>query len=532
MNEKYISASGATNHTIAFCFNRSPGLYCDPSDSLNIVTCPTGDLIPCEDNRFCASVGRVPDCYQCEASFDLAEYCGRRGPGTHCAPWWSGSSGVWSCPSGKEIKCPWGSACQRINKELAICMLDPEEAIIDGGNRFCPPLTVTSTSACYTTSRSSTSTQMTATTVSTSTQSSLSTITSVISLSIVGTSTSTETSFVADPIISAFAIITNTYTSSTTNTLTSSLHSTSTVTLTSLETPSLACYGTELVTKLCLAPGTTEIITLCNQIVPQISCLSSGTNNIGQSYCLSYTSAFIPGTTTVTFTTTSTLITTTISSTTSTGTDSSTSTFIPCSNSFSIYGCLTDTICPNGECTEITVCDSYSLSLSQCFPTTTTSLNCSSSFSLYGCIVDTVCPNNTCTAITACESYSLSLSLCYNNQCDVSTSTTSCYSESTSLSPIGDQTIQICTATSNTFIDCCSTFISSATSTWTTVSDIITFTSSLTGTFWTNTCPLCPLSTSMLQTCVYLSSSIPEFGTITTFTACTSTLGTIVTPCP
>jgi hypothetical protein len=491
---------------VAFCWNRAPGLYCDPSDALNIVTCPSGDLIPCADGRFCASVGRVPDCYACEAPFDVAMFCARRGPGTHCAPWWTGSSGVWRCGDGREIRCPWGAACQRLCRSQAICMADPVEAVADGGNRFCPPLTLTASTPCVTASRSSSTTTTSSSTAASLTWISRSTATTVLSVSDFGTSTVTATSGVGDPVISAFAYFT--YLSSSTTTLveTTTFTSQSSETITSRMTPTVACFSSAVLTLACGGSAT-----ICLQEVPQLSCATSITNNAGQSFCLSYTSASIPGTTTITYTSTSTLITTTISSTTSTDTTASTSGSAgPCSSSFSLYGCITDVICPNATCTTVTACHSYSLSLSQCAPTTTSSRNCSSSFSLYGCIVDTICPNGTCTPVTACESYSLSLSVCIAPpNCTVATATSACAPLSTSLSPGGDTTVSLCTLTTTSFYDCCFARNSySVTSTFLTTIGENVFTSSLSaGPFLTNTCNYCLLPTTGL-TCSSISSSL------------------------
>lgn len=541
-------------HVAVFCHNRASGFYCDPADSLNIVHCPSGELIPCEDGRFCATVGRVPDCYQCEAPFDMAEFCERRGPGTHCAPWWTGSAGVISCPSGLEIPCPRGSSCKRLEKGKAMCAADDAKNLKGGGNRFCPPATVIISRQCASTTGSITR-SFTAPSFTTGfSSSSYVTLTTTMAITDTSTITSTTTNTTPNPIISAFGVITFTLSTSTTVTSTGTDTSTVSNTFTVLETPQIGCFSSEIVTKVCDG----ELVTLCRLEVPQVSCQSSATNNAGESYCMSFTSAYNPpDTTTITFTTTETLYTTSVS-TTLTCIPCSTSTLTQsCSSSFSIYGCFVDTICPDEICSTVTVCDSFSLSVSQCPVTITTTSECSASFSVYGCIVDTICPDGICSSITVCESYSLSLSVCLD--CPISISTTGCTLGVTEGSE-GPVTTTSCGPLDVTVADCCLSLTSTSGCNILETVNSIGNTSIITTCFEasvlldtccpsvgllttictssydgeesvcayipttlasTNACSLCPTSTVSFQTCQMISYSDAFIGE-TTLTLCTS----------
>ena len=278
------SAQPFNNGSVAFCHRRSAGLYCNAADALHIVECPGGDRVACPANTFCASVGRVPDCYQCEAGFNEIKFCDIRGPGTYCAPAWTGSKGVWSCPDGREHPCPYGSECKKLSRHAAICAPCHVEKMEKAVQR-CGRHTYTSHTICDCTE---------VTTTPTSTVSfydlTLSSVTSSFSVC-AGRSTVTLSTTQVTPVTTYTLVLdfTETFTESYTSNIQSIITTFSTDTSTSFstigQTPAFVCLEAQSFTNTSSSPSV-QYICLTGTI--DVDCAVTTTNNIGESFCESF----------------------------------------------------------------------------------------------------------------------------------------------------------------------------------------------------------------------------------------------------
>jgi hypothetical protein len=277
------------NGSIAFCRGREDGQYCMPSDALHIVSCPSGERVPCPLNRFCASVGRVPDCYECEAPVDGVTFCEGRGAGTYCGPRRGGALGVWRCPEGTEIACPYGTHCKSLHPHEegcheAVCAPRRPRVLLEekmGGGR-CRRHTHTTSSLCGCTSVSSS--RLATTTLANTYLTSISSSFSVCG----GRSTFTAITSVAVPLTTITLVLdfTETLTYSNTVTFPSFVTTVSTITESSAttfaQTPNFICLNAQTLTNV---DNTSDVQVVCLSGILDVACAVSTTNNISQSFC-------------------------------------------------------------------------------------------------------------------------------------------------------------------------------------------------------------------------------------------------------
>lgn len=112
----------------AFCKGRPSGHY-GWRNAMEIVICPEGRIQKLAEGRFAPLLGRLPKKYRGELAFNVHKFCEGKN-GFYCPPEGTDSLGMWQCPEGLQVACPWGQVCKQHGRHC-MCVNPHKEPITD-----------------------------------------------------------------------------------------------------------------------------------------------------------------------------------------------------------------------------------------------------------------------------------------------------------------------------------------------------------------------------------------------------------------